>query len=205
MKAEIIDINNRRNAVYSERYEEYGAQLGLELAVIAGDLDGVCYLVEECGADPRENRCYPFYDAVAHNHLLIVKFLFTRFQIDVDSHDGELLCVAAKKADQEMITYLIDEAGCDVNVSNGRPLFCAIEGGQIGNVRLLIERYGADDGQGMGKALVEAVASDQLHIVRYLVEEVGAGIELNIHDAVRLAWNRWHGRIASYLSQKLTG
>jgi hypothetical protein len=203
MSAEIINFKSLRSDFFRKRYAEHGLNFGMELAVKDGNFEGVRYMAEECGADPRKYRCFHFYVAVGLNYQHVLKYLLERFPIDINADDGELLCVAAEGGCEAMVCFLIDEVGCDVNVGGSHSLLRAIDGGSLGTFRLLVERYGVQDRKVLEKALVEAVINDQLHIVHYLIETIGVSPDLNDYDAVRWAWDCWHSRIAAYFSYHL--
>jgi len=97
-----------------EQGEDSLGMRGLKLAIYAGHLDIVKYLVEECHVDVHEKSGKAIYFAGESGNLKIAKYLVEECQVNIHADEEVALCSAAHEEHFDVVKYLIRQ-GADYN------------------------------------------------------------------------------------------
>jgi ankyrin repeat protein len=154
-------------------------------AVRSGNLKLIEYLVEEKGlnvndVDVKYERTMHY--AVSSGRLDIIEYVIKKGGYMTVA--GPMILDAAKFGSVDLVRYLVDNQGADVNVvySNNKTLMhYAVGSGSVDLVRYLVDSHGVDVNvvYSDGKTVMDyAVASGSVDLVRYLVDEK----KININD-----------------------
>ena len=150
----------------------------------------VDYLVNKAGADANIKTtpgASPLYVAALRGHLEVAKILVEDGKAEVDAvngvNDETALLVASAKGNADVVSYLVDKAGADVEArakNDASPLYIAAFKGHLEAVRILAEngdaKVDATIGANRETALLAASIGGHADVVRYLVCEAGADI-----------------------------
>jgi ankyrin repeat protein len=134
--------------------------------------------------------------AVQDGNLGGVKY-FVKKGADVHSTDYNYLPLASSYGRLEVVRYLVEDQGVDVNIDSSEALRWACQSGHIEVVQYLVEA-GANIHADQDISLLRAIQEGHLEIVKYLVEH---GANRYVKDDEALEWaKRWHqDAIAKYL------
>ena len=183
------------NGLYNEAIlTTDGASNPLHLAVEAGHLDTLKYLLAYCPCNPMlidNDGDYLIHTACLHGRLDIVQYLAKTCDPNIENRSTKQtpLHVAAKQGHSSIVQYLVEETTSypsRVDDVGRSPLYLAVWNGRITTVQYLASRFKGeqltvttkedvlDDGSSVaaGKTLLHAAClRGHYNIVCYLVEE----------------------------------
>jgi ankyrin repeat protein len=177
-----IDVNQRNS----------GGQTPLLLAAQRNDLNMITCLIEELGADINQvdfTSYSPLKAAVQEGNIEAVRLL-RKLGADVKTGSNvDVLQVAARVGNVDMVKYFVEEVGIDVTLDCGvsaSALNAAVQFGQLDVLKCLVTELGADVDQadvgGRSPLHVACAATGtQLDMIRLLVK-LGADIECQDHE-----------------------
>ncbi|MCB9991688.1 MAG: ankyrin repeat domain-containing protein [Rhodospirillales bacterium] len=202
-----------------EYYERIGADMriwnsdAVREAAAQGHTEVVKFLHDR-GADlnaesDRANKIYaedfsPAVGAAMGGHFETLKYIAENGG-DVHVHDEQALQEVAARGYDDIVTYLIDEHGADVDAVKGMPLRHAIDRGQKSTVKLLLKK-GADvnvEHDYYGSHFEFAMREKQFRIARSLVNN-GADVFGGQRMALRYAAREGQAFWVSYLLDQET-
>ena len=151
----------------------------------SGNLDVICYLIEECKCDPmcrRNDGWTPLHLACAEGNVNVVKYLITQCRCDpmCKANNGwtPLHSVCGISGNLDVICYLIEECKCDPmcrGVDGWTPLHSACAGGNVNVVKYLITQCRCDPlcktNDGMTPLHSVCHNSGNLDVTHHLIEE----------------------------------
>ena len=107
------------------------------------------------------------------------------------------LSKASKRGQLEIVKYLVEQGGADINFRNGQALGEASYDGQLEVVKYLVGQ-GMNDNAVVDQALMYASENGHLEVVKYLVEN-GADVRFADDYALRRASRNGHLEVVKYL------
>ena len=131
---------------------------------------------------------FPLHYFATLGDIVIINFLITKVGFDLEAEDScsnrPLHIACAFSGNVDLVRYLVQEAGCDINARGfeGRTiLHRACEKGQLEIIRFLIAEIKCDleanDRYGNKPLHIACAFSGSVNVVRYLIQE--AGCDLN--------------------------
>ena len=200
--------------------EEKDGDRPLHIACIfSGNVKLVRYLVEEAGCNINakgQNGYTSLHIACHKNQLEIVKFLTSKPECNREAGDESsnrpLHIACTLSGNVELVRYLVEEAGCDINAKgngNYTSLHWACEESQLETVKFLSSKqecnHEARAKDGNRPLHIACRISGNVELVRYLVEEAGCDINAKgQNDYISLHWACYQNEleIVKFLTSK---
>jgi len=139
---------------------------GLNNCAKKGDVEGVKYLVERCGADVHADYDWVLILASRDGQLDVVKYLVEK-GADVHALYECALRAASMNGHLEVVKYLVEDGGADVHAEDECALQWASSNGHLEVVKYLVDK-GADVHAEYEEALRLANHFGHLEVVEYL-------------------------------------
>ncbi|KAJ8910026.1 hypothetical protein NQ315_003456 [Exocentrus adspersus] len=173
-------------------FQNVNGETPLHVAALGGYLEVVEYLVNEADADLNKLNAYGesvLYCAARNGHLPVVKF-FVEHNVDYTGRYDTALHAACRLNNLDMVEYLVEEAGADVNILDENqctPLHAAAHEGNLDIVQFLVENdcemnivNSAGD-----TAFHDAAMRGFMKVVAFLVEN-GADVTVEDNDGYNI-------------------
>jgi ankyrin repeat protein len=193
-EAAIMDAVRNENLVALQRWAGQGVRItssaeALYSAVMSGNIAVLRCLVRQLGADVNQEAqdgftalitAVTYHQQNVHDNLSIMQCLVQELGADVNksAKDGLTpLYIAAMTGKLDVVRFMANTLGADVNLRGKDPLFIAAHEGHVDVVRCLVNEFGVDvnrAGLNGVTALFMAAQEGLLEVVRCLLEELGA-------------------------------